>query len=76
MFFDDDEADFSPAKGSSKLSSLFGMPPASSAGNESLTYTAPKQPKSKDNSNGSTDKSDAKAAAPSVLNAVAVHAFR
>jgi len=74
MFFDDDDGDFTPkgAAGGSKLASLFGM--GGGAGdNESLTYTAPKQPKSKDESNG---KADQKGSSPSLLYATAVHTFR
>ncbi|GFN76396.1 peptidylprolyl isomerase [Plakobranchus ocellatus] len=50
MFFsaDDDEQDFM-STGSSKLANIFGMDRASGqGGNESLTYTAPKQPKKKE----------------------------
>lgn len=48
MFFDkdDDDQDFLSPSGGSKLASLFGMDTThNKGGNESLTYTAPKQPK-------------------------------
>ncbi|KAL3872320.1 hypothetical protein ACJMK2_040252 [Sinanodonta woodiana] len=74
MFFnaDDDDQDFLTAPGSSKLGSLFGLDKASSqGGNESLTYTAPKQPKKTDvgGQNGG-------AGSPAVTLAVAVHAYK
>lgn len=55
MFFDKDEddQDFLSATGGSKLASLFGMDVASTKkGNESLTYTAPKQPKKENAASG------------------------
>ncbi|BFZ20600.1 hypothetical protein BsWGS_23638 [Bradybaena similaris] len=70
MFFsaEDDDQDFM-STGGSKLANLFGMDKASrQGGNESLTYTAPKQPKKKDAvPDGST---------PSVVVASIVHAYK
>ncbi|XP_071821778.1 FK506-binding protein 15-like [Apostichopus japonicus] len=69
--FDDDEGEFGGNVGGSKLSSLFGMDKANNqGGNESLTFTAPKQPKKggKDSSVGGNKSS--------LLLAVAVHAYR
>ncbi|XP_052221939.1 FK506-binding protein 15-like isoform X2 [Dreissena polymorpha] len=72
MFFnqEDDEQDFlSP--GGSKLGALFGIDKAGSqGGNESLTYTAPKQPKKKESTppGGKTG--------PVVTFAVAIHAYK
>ncbi|XP_074654380.1 FK506-binding protein 15-like isoform X2 [Tubulanus polymorphus] len=64
---DDDDQDFlSP--GGSKLHSLFGMDKASStSGNASLTYTAPKQPKKKQ---------EQAAGGTAILKACAVHAYK
>ncbi|XP_052789453.1 FK506-binding protein 15-like isoform X2 [Mya arenaria] len=73
MFFDkeDEEQDFlSP--GASKLGALFGMDKAGNkGGNESLTYTAPKQPKKKESTPPA-----GKGAAPAVAFAIAVHAYK
>ncbi|RUS76258.1 hypothetical protein EGW08_015973, partial [Elysia chlorotica] len=68
MFFnaDDDEQDFM-STGGSKLANIFGMD-KSSGGNESLTYTAPKQPKKKE--------AAPEGAAPSVLVACVVSAYK
>ncbi|KAK3602380.1 hypothetical protein CHS0354_011215 [Potamilus streckersoni] len=74
MFFsaDDDDQDFVTSSGGSKLGSLFGLDKASSqGGNESLTYTAPKQPKKTD-VGGQTGG----AGSPAVTFAVAVHAYK
>ncbi|XP_070532275.1 FK506-binding protein 15-like isoform X2 [Ptychodera flava] len=71
MFFggDDDDSDFLSPEGSSKLGSIFGMDHASSqGGNESLTYTAPKQPRKQ-------AKGD-QGGAPQVILALAVQAYK
>ncbi|XP_041368695.1 FK506-binding protein 15-like isoform X3 [Gigantopelta aegis] len=73
MFFnaEDDDQDFmGPEGGRSKLGSLFGMDKASNqGGNESLTYTAPKQPKKKEATpDGGT--------APAVVIVTVVHAYK
>ncbi|XP_059152791.1 FK506-binding protein 15-like [Physella acuta] len=71
MFFnaEDDEQDFM-SSGGSKLANLFGMDKASrQGGNESLTYTAPKQPKKKE---GTPDGG----ATPAVVIASVVHAYK
>ncbi|GAB1597940.1 FK506-binding protein 15-like isoform X1 [Argonauta hians] len=72
MFFDqdDDEQDFlSPAAGS-KLASLFNIDKQSNkGGNESLTYTAPKQPKKE-------TPSTATESTPALTMACAVQAFK
>ncbi|GFS10691.1 peptidylprolyl isomerase [Elysia marginata] len=68
MFFsaDDDEQDFM-SPGGSKLANIFGMDRAS-GGNESLTYTAPKQPKKKE--------ATPEGGAPAVLVASVVSAYK
>ncbi|KAK7505089.1 hypothetical protein BaRGS_00003659, partial [Batillaria attramentaria] len=73
MFFtaEDDEQDFLSGGGGSKLASVFGMDRASSqGGNESLTYTAPKQPKKKEAGGGEA------AAATAVTFATVVQAYK
>ncbi|KAL4218675.1 FK506-binding protein 15 [Mactra antiquata] len=71
MFFDKDDEDtdfLNP--GGSKLGALFGMDKAGNqGGNESLTYTAPKQPKKKESTPPAKG-------APSVAFAIAVHAYK
>lgn len=72
MFFnaDDDEQDFLSSSGGSKLASLFGVDKASNqGGNESLKYTAPKQPRKEtpSQSGGGT---------AAVTFATAVHAYK
>ncbi|XP_065646576.1 FK506-binding protein 15 isoform X4 [Hydra vulgaris] len=83
MFFDADEDDdgggFSSGLGSfksggSSLSSLFGAE-KSSIGNESLKYSAPKQPKPKAD-DVLSDPNEQKPDSPSLLFACAVHAFK
>nr|KAI8730079.1 FK506-binding protein 15-like [Biomphalaria glabrata] len=72
MFFnaDDDENDFMSTGGGSKLANLFGMDKASrQGGNESLTYTAPKQPRKKESTPDG-------GAAPVVVVASVVHAYK
>ncbi|XP_048587727.1 FK506-binding protein 15 isoform X2 [Nematostella vectensis] len=70
---EDDDGTFSPpmSGSSSKLASLFGQDRASfTGGNESLTYTAPKQPKKeKPAAQASSD-------APAVVFAAAVYAYK
>lgn len=71
MFFsaDDEDQDFlSP--GGSKLGSLFGG--GSQGGNESLTYTAPKQPKKAEPASAASQSSSA----PQLLFATAVQAYK
>ncbi|XP_047134282.1 FK506-binding protein 15 isoform X1 [Hydra vulgaris] len=84
MFFDADEDDdgggFSSGLGSfksggSSLSSLFGAE-KSSIGNESLKYSAPKQPKPKAADDVLSDPNEQKPDSPSLLFACAVHAFK
>ncbi|XP_060074716.1 FK506-binding protein 15-like isoform X2 [Ylistrum balloti] len=73
MFFnaDDDEQDFLSSSGGSKLASLFGVDKASNqGGNESLKYTAPKQPRKKEAPNQSGG------APAAVTFATAVHAYK
>ncbi|OWF43709.1 FK506-binding protein 15-like [Mizuhopecten yessoensis] len=73
MFFnaDDDEQDFLSSSGGSKLASLFGVDKASNqGGNESLKYTAPKQPKKKEAPNQPGGSQAA------VTFATAVHAYK
>lgn len=81
MFFggsdEDDGSGFTIGKPSSgsNLSSLFGKQ-APSAGNESLKYTAPKQPKQKEEElkkNGNDSKADAP---PALLHACACHTYK
>ncbi|XP_062586110.1 FK506-binding protein 15-like [Saccostrea cucullata] len=70
MFFsaDDEDQDFlTPGGGGSKLASLFGG--GSQGGNESLTYTAPKQPKK-------AEPTAQSGAAPQLLFATAVQAYK
>nr|XP_022325943.1 FK506-binding protein 15-like isoform X2 [Crassostrea virginica] len=71
MFFsaDDEDQDFLSTGGGSKLASLFGG--GSQGGNESLTYTAPKQPKKAEPAAQSTGSS-----APQLLFATAVQAYK
>eukprot|EP00058_Branchiostoma_floridae_P023960 XP_002609450.1 hypothetical protein BRAFLDRAFT_226607 [Branchiostoma floridae] len=67
----DDDDDFLTPSGMSKLGSLFGADQASArAGNESLTYTAPKEPKK-----AQPGKADS-GSAPALLFACAVHAYK
>lgn len=74
---DDEDGDFLSPGGGAKLASLFGLDQATSQGNESFQYTAPKQPrKSSGNSGPSTQKPAPPANSPAVLFATAVHAHR
>lgn len=73
MFFsaEDDDQDFASAGKGSRLGNLFGIDKASSqGGNESLTYTAPKQPKPKEPAAGQAE------GTPAVLFASAVNAYK
>ena len=73
MFFsaEDDDQDFMSGGKGSRLGNLFGIDKASSqGGNESLTYTAPKQPKPKEPAAGQTE------GTPAVLFASAVNAYK
>ncbi|XP_048098584.1 LOW QUALITY PROTEIN: FK506-binding protein 15 [Alosa alosa] len=74
---DDEDGDFLSPTGGAKLASLFGLDQATSQGNESFQYTAPKQPrKSSMNSGPPTQKPPPPAGTPAVLLATAVHAYR
>ncbi|XP_051964654.1 FK506-binding protein 15-like isoform X2 [Xyrauchen texanus] len=74
---DDEDGDFLSPTGGAKLASLFGLDQATSQGNESFQYTAPKQPrKSTTNSGPQTQKSAPPPNSPAVLFATAVHAYR
>ncbi|XP_073496663.1 FK506-binding protein 15 isoform X2 [Phyllobates terribilis] len=76
---DEEDADFLSPTGGAKLASLFGMDQGVSAqGNESFHYTAPKQPKKGGVPAGtkSPKPPGASGAAPSVLYATAVHAYK
>ncbi|XP_056394909.1 FK506-binding protein 15 isoform X2 [Hyla sarda] len=76
---DEEDADFLSPSGGAKLASLFGMDQTVSAqGNESFQYTAPKQPKKGTAPAGtkSPKPPGAGGAAPSVLYATAVHAYK
>ncbi|CAH1787108.1 unnamed protein product, partial [Owenia fusiformis] len=72
MFFDADseDNDFLSAGGGSKLGALFGMDKASNkGGNDSLTYTAPKQPQK-------AKPAEKQSNQPQILGAAAVHAYK
>uniref|UniRef100_A0A673IC70 peptidylprolyl isomerase n=1 Tax=Sinocyclocheilus rhinocerous TaxID=307959 RepID=A0A673IC70_9TELE len=69
---DDEDGDFLSPTGGAKLASLFGLDQATSQGNESFQYTAPKQPRKRP----STQKTAPPPNSPAVLFATAVHAYR
>ncbi|KAM6944270.1 FK506-binding protein 15 isoform 2-T2 [Lycodopsis pacificus] len=73
---DDEEGDFLSPTGGAKLASLFGLDQQGSQGNESFQYTAPKQPRKSSNSAPAAQKAAPALAAPAVLFATAVQAFR
>ncbi|XP_048840020.1 FK506-binding protein 15-like isoform X2 [Brienomyrus brachyistius] len=74
---DDEDGDFLSPTGGAKLASLFGMDQATTQGNESFQYTAPKQPKKGSAGSGPPGgKSTAPPGAPAVLFATAVSAFQ
>ncbi|XP_072538566.1 FK506-binding protein 15 isoform X2 [Salminus brasiliensis] len=74
---DDEDGDFMSPTGGAKLASLFGLDQATSQGNESFQYTAPKQPrKSSPNSGAPAQKPAPPPGSPAVLFATAVHAYR
>ncbi|XP_073414411.1 FK506-binding protein 15 isoform X2 [Dendrobates tinctorius] len=76
---DEEDTDFLSPTGGAKLASLFGMDQSVNAqGNESFHYTAPKQPKKGAVPAGtkSPKRPGASGAAPSVLYATAVHAYK
>ncbi|XP_068422699.1 FK506-binding protein 15 isoform X2 [Clinocottus analis] len=73
---DDEEGDFLSPTGGAKLASLFGLDQEGSQGNESFQYTAPKQPRKNSNSVPANQKPAPAPAAPAVLLAAAVQAFR
>ncbi|XP_073322595.1 FK506-binding protein 15 isoform X2 [Pagrus major] len=74
---DDEDGDFLSPTGGAKLASLFGLDQeASSQGNESFQYTAPKQPRKSSNSAPASQKAAPPAGAPAVLFATAVQTFR
>uniref|UniRef100_A0A672SJQ1 peptidylprolyl isomerase n=1 Tax=Sinocyclocheilus grahami TaxID=75366 RepID=A0A672SJQ1_SINGR len=51
---DDEDGDFLSPTGGAKLASLFGLDQATSQGNESFQYTAPKQPRKSSANSGKT----------------------
>ncbi|KAL7884122.1 hypothetical protein AOLI_G00068920 [Acnodon oligacanthus] len=74
---DDEDGDFLSPTGGAKLASLFGLDQATSQGNESFQYTAPKQPrKTSLNSGAPAQKPAAPPGSPAVLLATAVQAYR
>ncbi|AWP06505.1 putative FK506-binding protein 15 [Scophthalmus maximus] len=73
---DDEDGDFLSPSGGAKLASLFGLDQAVGQGNESFQYTAPKQPRKSSNPVSATQKLPPTSAAPAVLFATAVQAFR
>ncbi|XP_075934251.1 FK506-binding protein 15 [Anarhichas minor] len=73
---DDEEGDFLSPTGGAKLASLFGLDQQGSQGNESFQYTAPKQPRKSSNAAPAAQKPAPAPAAPAVLFATAVQAFR
>ncbi|XP_036954294.1 FK506-binding protein 15 isoform X1 [Acanthopagrus latus] len=74
---DDEDGDFLSPTGGAKLASLFGLDQeASSQGNESFQYTAPKQPRKSSNAASAPQKPAPPAGAPAVLFATAVQTFR
>ncbi|XP_035392401.1 FK506-binding protein 15 isoform X2 [Electrophorus electricus] len=78
MFANDEEdGDFMSPTGGAKLASLFGLDQATSQGNESFQYTAPKQPrKISINSGPPAQKPGPPSVSPAVLFATAVQAYR
>ncbi|XP_076846311.1 FK506-binding protein 15 isoform X2 [Brachyhypopomus gauderio] len=76
MFANDDEdGDFLSPTGGAKLASLFGLDQATSQGNESFQYTAPKQPRKVSVTSGA-QKPSPPPGSPAVLIATAVQAYR
>ncbi|KAL6113833.1 fkbp15 [Pungitius sinensis] len=73
---DDEEGDFLSPTGGAKLASLFGLDQEGSQGNESFQYTAPKQPRKISSPAPAGQKPAPSSAAPAVLFATAVQAFR
>ncbi|CAL8250254.1 unnamed protein product [Boreogadus saida] len=73
---DEEDGDFLSPSGGAKLASLFGLDQASSQGNESFQYTAPKQPKKNSGAGLAGQKQAPPPGAPAVLLATAVQAFR
>uniref|UniRef100_A0AAQ4QQL2 peptidylprolyl isomerase n=1 Tax=Gasterosteus aculeatus aculeatus TaxID=481459 RepID=A0AAQ4QQL2_GASAC len=73
---DDEEGDFLSPTGGAKLASLFGLDQEGSQGNESFQYTAPKQPRKTSSPAPASQKPAPPSAAPAVLFATAVQAFR
>ncbi|KAJ8388803.1 hypothetical protein AAFF_G00130360 [Aldrovandia affinis] len=74
---DDEDGDFLSPTGGAKLASLFGLDQATSQGNESFQYTAPKQPKKTSaNAGPPTQKGTLPPGAPVVLLATAVQAYQ
>lgn len=69
---DDDDADFTPQTGSSKLANLFSDNDSIKAGNSSLTYTPPRQP----SVGKASDKQSSSAGSLSLIHAAAVQAFK
>ncbi|XP_056136153.1 FK506-binding protein 15 [Lampris incognitus] len=73
---EDEDGDFLSPTGGANLASLFGLDQATSQGNESFQYTAPKQPRKSSNPVAPAQKPAPAPGAPTVLNASAVQAFR
>lgn len=69
---DDDDADFIPQAGSSKLANLFSDKDLTKAGNSSLTYTPPRQP----SIGKASDKQSSSSGSLSLIHAAAVQAFK
>lgn len=69
---DDDDADFIPQTGSSKLANLFSGNDSTKAGNSSLTYTPPRQP----SVGKASDKQSSSSGSLSLIHAAAVQAFK
>ncbi|XP_062855425.1 FK506-binding protein 15 isoform X3 [Trichomycterus rosablanca] len=73
---DDEDGDFLSPTGGAKLASLFGLDQATSKGNESFQYTAPKQPRKSSGNPGPAAQKPAPPGSPAVLLATAVQAYR
>ncbi|XP_061674478.1 FK506-binding protein 15-like isoform X7 [Syngnathoides biaculeatus] len=73
---DDEDGDFLSPKGGAKLASLFGLDEEINQGNESLHYTAPKQPRKSSNPVSVIQTAALSPGILQVLFATAVQAFR
>lgn len=69
---EDDDADFTPQTGSSKLANLFSDNDSVKAGNSSLTYTPPRQP----SVGKASEKQSSSSGSLSLIHAAAVQAFK